>query len=75
MYKRQVVYDFGKITDWISSIGTLGAVIVTLYLANRERKPRAKVTASFMYAVDEFGFSEKSFAGIGDRFSSGIGDR
>ncbi len=23
-----VVYDFGKITDWISSIGTLGAVIV-----------------------------------------------
>lgn len=31
-----VTYDLGNIADWISSIGTLGAVIVALYLAKRE---------------------------------------
>lgn len=56
------VYDLGKITDWISSVGTLGAVIVALYLANRERRPRAKVVASFLYAVDDFRVSKKPFA-------------
>ena len=51
----QIVYDIGKITDWISAIGTLGAVIVALYLARRERKPRAKVNAKFSYLVYDTG--------------------
>jgi len=53
MGSKVVVYDIGKITDWLSAIGTIGAVIVALYLANRERRPRAMVEASFTYLVDE----------------------
>ena len=36
---------FGNVTDWIGSIGTLLAVIVSLYLANR--RPRPDLEANF----------------------------
>jgi hypothetical protein len=51
------VYDLGKITDWLSSIGTISAVIVALYLARRERKPRAIVSSTVSYGISAFGAS------------------
>ena len=51
----KVVYDLGNIADWLSAIGTVGAVVVALYLANREKKPKAKVSCTVDYAVDTFG--------------------
>lgn len=47
-----VIYDLGNIADWLSAIGTIGATIVALYLANREVKPRAKVTFKYSYLID-----------------------
>lgn len=46
-----VTYDLGSITDWLSAIGTVGAVIVALYLARSDRKPKAKVYARFSYLI------------------------
>lgn len=54
-----VVYDLGNITDWLTSVGTISAVIVALYLANRDRKPRAKVFTKFSYAVGPFGIASE----------------
>lgn len=34
----EITYNLGNITDWISSIGTVGAVIVALYFAIKEYK-------------------------------------
>lgn len=34
-----VIYNLGDIADWVSAIGTLLAVITSVYLANRHRKP------------------------------------
>lgn len=62
MYVYNVIYDLGSITDWLTALGTIGAVIVALYLSRRETKPRAKVTASFSHAVGPFGVSEDPIA-------------
>jgi hypothetical protein len=53
-----MLYDFGNVADWISALGTISAVIVALYLASRERKPRAFVSSNVGYAVYEGGISE-----------------
>lgn len=50
-----VTYDLGSVADWLSAIGTIGAVIVALYLAHKDRKPRVKVTSKFNYLVYEDG--------------------
>ncbi|MCJ0933022.1 hypothetical protein MST22_17865 [Virgibacillus halodenitrificans] len=55
MEEINIVYDLGKITDWLSAIGTIGAVIVALHLSRKDRKPQAKVTASFGYGVTNDG--------------------
>lgn len=34
-----VTYNLGDMADWVSAIGTLLAVITSVYLANRHRKP------------------------------------
>ncbi|MCM3396469.1 hypothetical protein M3638_01295 [Oceanobacillus profundus] len=52
-----VVYDLGNITDWLSAIGTIGAVIVALYLSNKDRKPKAKVKSNVSYLVGPSGVS------------------
>lgn len=49
----KVVYDLGNIADWVSAIGTVSAVVVALYLANRDKKPRAKVSSSYSYAFNQ----------------------
>ncbi|MBT2682674.1 hypothetical protein J7E42_03470 [Bacillus sp. ISL-37] len=46
-----VTYDLGNIADWLSGIGTIAAVITALYLSKKETKPRARVFASYSYAV------------------------
>jgi hypothetical protein len=52
------VYDLGTFADWLSALGTLSAVIVALYLANRDRKPRAEVTSSVSYSITSLGASQ-----------------
>lgn len=47
-----VVYDLGKITDWLSSIGTISAVVVALYLSKKDTRPKAKVNSKFSYEVN-----------------------
>ena len=47
-----VVYDLGNIADWLTAIGTISAVIVALFLSNRDRKPKGKVKASVSYGID-----------------------
>ena len=34
-----VTYNLGNLADWLSAIGTIAAVAVSLYLANRKPKP------------------------------------
>ena len=41
-----IVFNLGSLTDWLSAIGTIGAVIVSLYLANKQNKP--KIFLSFI---------------------------
>ncbi|NLY44633.1 MAG: hypothetical protein GX053_01370 [Tissierella sp.] len=57
-----IIYDLGNIADWLSAIGTLSAVIVALYLANREHKPRAKVTAKYSHIVYDTGIERVPYA-------------
>ncbi|WP_193063493.1 hypothetical protein [Oceanobacillus oncorhynchi] len=38
-----VVYDFGKITDWLTAIGTIGAVVVSLYFSYNNVRPKRKI--------------------------------
>ena len=45
------VYDLGNIAEWVSAVGTVSAVIVALFLARKEVKPKAKVFVSFQYIV------------------------
>jgi hypothetical protein len=54
-----VIYDLGNIADWLSGIGTIAAVITALYLAKRESKPKARVTANFGHYVDANGVSDE----------------
>ena len=46
-----IVYDLGSISEWLTSIGTIGAVIVALYLSKKDEKPRAKVKSTVSYVV------------------------
>lgn len=53
--------NFGSVAEWLGSIGTLAAVIVSLYLANRGNKPTL-----YFYIEDQdkggsFGVQNKSF--------------
>lgn len=34
-----ITYNLGDLADWVSAIGTMLAVITSIYLANRKRKP------------------------------------
>ncbi|WP_443660467.1 hypothetical protein [Clostridium algidicarnis] len=57
-----IIYDLGNIADWLSAIGTISAVIVALYLAKRDVKPKLKVISKFSYLVDSInGFSTEPF--------------
>ena len=46
-----ITYNLGDLADWVSAIGTIAAVIVSLYLANRRDKPR--ILISFMEQSQE----------------------
>lgn len=46
-----VVYELGSISDWLTSIGTISAVIAALYLARKDDRPRAKVKSSISHSV------------------------
>ena len=35
-----ITYNLGDLADWVSAIGTVAAVVVSLYLANRRYKPK-----------------------------------
>lgn len=53
--------EFGSIADWLGSIGTFAAVVVSLYLANRGNKPML-----YFYIQDQndggsFGVQNKSY--------------
>jgi hypothetical protein len=41
-----VTIDFGKVTDWLTAAGTIGAVWTALYLANRDNSVRVQVHAT-----------------------------
>ncbi|HJF34340.1 MAG TPA: hypothetical protein K8V56_21465 [Sporosarcina psychrophila] len=53
-----IIYDIGNISDWLTAIGTISAVVVALYLSRRDRKPSAKVSASLGHIVDNHGVSK-----------------
>lgn len=53
--------EFGSIAEWLGAIGTLAAVIISLYLANRGNKP-----ILYFYIMEQeeggsFGVQNKSF--------------
>lgn len=53
-----VTYDLGNLADWVSAIGTISAVILSLYLASRRNRPRLS------FDIDNDGFAfvyNKSF--------------
>ncbi|WP_040286447.1 hypothetical protein [Sporosarcina koreensis] len=50
-----IIYDLGNISDWLTSIGTISAVIVALYLAKRDDKPRVEVKSTMSYGVSYAG--------------------
>ncbi|WP_346216374.1 hypothetical protein NSQ14_11855 [Caldifermentibacillus hisashii] len=58
MYLSTIIYDLGSITDWLTAIGTISAVIVALYLSRRDTKPKAKVSTSFSYLVYLYGVDD-----------------
>lgn len=39
-----VTYNLGDLADWVSALGTVAAVVVSLYLANRRDKPQILIT-------------------------------
>lgn len=43
---RFITIELGKVTDWLTAIGTIGAVWVALYLANRDNKVRLQATCT-----------------------------
>lgn len=44
----KIVIDFGNIWEALSAIGTVGAVMVSLYLARRDTVNKVKVASSFV---------------------------
>ena len=45
----------GTIADWVSGIGTLIAVMVTLYFSTRDNRKRLRITSSWSYAIFQNG--------------------
>ncbi|PEG95482.1 hypothetical protein CP361_00565 [Lactobacillus sp. UMNPBX10] len=39
-----ITYNLGDLADWVSAIGTVAAVVVSLCLANRRYKPKIVIT-------------------------------
>lgn len=35
-----VTYNLGDLADWVSAIGTISAVILSLYLASKRNRPK-----------------------------------
>lgn len=54
----EIIYNLGNISDWLTAIGTIGAVIIALYLSNKDRKPRVRVRSSLSHLVDPTGVSK-----------------
>jgi hypothetical protein len=49
---KLVTHDLGKIADWLTAFGTIGAVVTALYLAKIETRPKAKILLKIGYMVD-----------------------
>lgn len=39
------IYEWGKVTDWLTAVGTVGAVVWALYLSRRESRDHIRVTS------------------------------
>ncbi|HEM5253786.1 TPA: hypothetical protein U1337_002190, partial [Streptococcus suis] len=48
----KIVIDFGNIWEALSAIGTVGAVMVSLYLARRDTVNKVKVASSFVMSMN-----------------------
>lgn len=53
--------EFGSIADWLGTIGTLAAVVVSLYLANRGNKPMLYFYIQNQKDGGSFGVQNKSY--------------
>lgn len=51
----KVVYDLGNLAEWLTAVGTISAVITSLYLASANKKPKAKVKSFIGYGVLDHG--------------------
>lgn len=45
----------GTIADWVSGLGTLIAIIVTLYFSTRDNRKRLKIASSWSYTIFQNG--------------------
>ncbi|MEK5432623.1 hypothetical protein MKY88_17280 [Lysinibacillus sp. FSL R7-0073] len=41
---RTITYDFGNLADWISAIGTIGALFYAIYLATKDSRIKLSIT-------------------------------
>lgn len=50
-----VIYDLGNVTDWLTAVGTVGAIIVSLWIALRSSRERVDISLyvrnSFLHIV------------------------
>ena len=48
MNSAEVMYNLGPIVDWVEAIGTLAAVIVSLWLALRRKKEKLSIHSEYL---------------------------
>ncbi|MEK5530667.1 hypothetical protein MKX79_14975 [Viridibacillus sp. FSL R5-0468] len=53
-----IVYDLGSISTWISSFGTIAAVVTAIYLANKDNRKVAKVMTVYQFGENECGIPD-----------------
>lgn len=56
-----ITYNLGGLADWISAIGTVAAVVVSLYLASHKNKPRLRFFIRDPKDDGAFGVQNKSY--------------
>lgn len=48
-----ITYNLGNITSWLSAAGTIAAVVVSLYLANRKPRPFLVIRSTYFPKIEE----------------------
>lgn len=74
LYSQEIIYDLGNLADWLSAIGSIGALFYAIYLARRDSKAKLEINVGLRTILNfrhlynpDTGITEKNYIpGIAD---------